>query len=86
MTTSKSFAVGNLKLTCKQKGVLQCLKKSLKKINAGVEKLLAKEALTTEELQFLRFYANDLEVQKSRNKSREQLNETFKNLFESLNQ
>lgn len=62
------------------------LEKITEKINAGVEKLLAKETLTIEELQFLRFYANDLEVQKSRNKSREQLNETFKNLFESLNQ
>lgn len=62
------------------------LEKITEKVNVEVEKLLAKETLTIEELQFLKFHANDLEIQKSRSKSKQQLNETFKNLFESLNQ
>lgn len=76
---------GKFKLTHKQKGVLM-LEKITEKVNVEVEKLLAKETLTIEELQFLKFHANDLEIQKSRSKSKQQLNETFKNLFESLNQ
>ena len=49
------------------------LEKITKKINMEVEKLLAKETLTADELHFLYSLANDLKNNKTKNQRDEQI-------------